>query len=72
MRRVLCATAAVLMLGCLGTARAGECVPFASGEILCEEGDAVLYFDPATEQWQDVTAELQVLQQLGLLAGLGM
>ena len=34
------------------TARAAECVTFASGEILCDDGSYAYYWSPAANEWQ--------------------
>jgi hypothetical protein len=44
----------------VGTAQAQECMTFASGEILCDDGLYVYYWSPAAQEWllldRDATA----------------
>lgn len=49
----------------VGPALAQECVPFDSGEILCDDGSYLYYWSPAAAQWQ-------ILDRAAAAAALGI
>lgn len=48
-----------------GPLQAQECVPFDSGEVLCDDGSYLYYWSPASGEWQTLDRE-------GTFAALGV
>jgi hypothetical protein len=68
------AAAVIAAVACQSeTARAAECVTFASGEILCDDGSYAYYWSPAANEWQvldrDATAATLGLSTGGSTSG---
>jgi hypothetical protein len=69
MKSFAIAAAIIAALACQAeTARAAECVTFASGEILCDDGSYAYYWSPATNEWQVLDREATAAA-LGLSPG---
>jgi len=49
-------------------AHAVECLPFDSGEVLCDDGNYAYYYSPVTGQWQTLD-RAAVMAALGLTDG---
>lgn len=63
-RIISCLLASALTLS-TAAAQAAECLPFASGEVLCDDGTYAYYYSPVTGQWQ-------VLDRAATMAALGL
>ena len=74
MKSFAIAAAVIAAVACQSeTARAAECVTFASGEILCDDGSYAYYWSPAANEWQvldrDATAAALGLSTSGSTSG---
>jgi hypothetical protein len=71
MKSFAIAAAVIAAIACQAeTARAAECVTFASGEILCDDGSYAYYWSPAANEWQVLDREATAAA-LGLSTGSG-